>query len=107
MDDKDAIIAQLMERIKMLEQQIQQLRQENDRLFDVPMQYCLAHLIREVRFLAEHSVKKLARWGKELLGGLKKLFETLHRRQDLTPNGFLRSMKKSRKAFWGGCAARR
>jgi len=31
------------------------------RLFDVPVQYCMAHLIREIRFLAEHSVKKLAR----------------------------------------------
>lgn len=71
------------------------------RLFDVPMQYCMAHLIREVRFLAEHSVKKLARWGKALLAWLKKLFETLHRRQDLTPPGFLRSMNKLKDGFLG------
>jgi hypothetical protein len=33
------------------------------RLFNVRMQYCMAHLIRDIRFLAEHSVKKLSRGG--------------------------------------------
>ena len=50
------------------------------RLFDVPVQYCMAHLIREICFLVEHSIKKLTRWGHQLLGWLKKLFKTLHRR---------------------------
>lgn len=69
------------------------------RLFDVPVQYCMAHLIREIRFLAEHSVKKLARWANELLEWLKKLFDTLHRRDKLTARGFLRSMGKIRDGF--------
>jgi hypothetical protein len=61
------------------------------RLFNVRVQYCMAHLIREIRFLAEHSVKKLARWGNFLLEWLKRLFKTLHRRNKLTAKGFLRS----------------
>ena len=69
------------------------------RLFDVRVQYCLAHLIREIRFLAEHSVKKLSRWGNLLLEWLKKLFRTLHRRRKLTARGFLRSLEQIKEGF--------
>ena len=69
------------------------------RLFDVPVQYCMAHLIREIRFLAEHSVTKLSRWGNDLLEWLIKLFKRLHRRDKLTAEGYLRSMKKIKKGF--------
>jgi len=69
------------------------------RLFDVRVQYCMAHLIREIRFLAEHNVKKLSRWGSELLEWLKKLFDTLHRRDKLTAKGFIRSMERIKAGF--------
>jgi len=69
------------------------------RLFDVPVQYCMAHLIREIRFLAEHNIKKLSRWGHNLLGWLRKLFRTLHRRHKLTVEGFIRSMDKIKAGF--------
>jgi len=77
------------------------------RLFDVRMQYCMAHLIREIRFLAEHSVKKLARWADGLLEWLRKLFKTLHRRNKLvvslsnplTVKGFLCSMEQIKHSF--------
>jgi transposase len=69
------------------------------RLFNVRVQYCMAHLIREIRFLAEHSVRKLVRWGSELLEWLKKLFDTLHRRDKLTDRGFIRSMERIKAGF--------
>ncbi len=69
------------------------------RLFDVPMQYCMAHLIREIRFLAQHSIKKLARWGNFLLEWLKKLFRTLHGRNHYTPGGFAMAMERFKKGF--------
>ncbi|MFZ2148250.1 MAG: IS66 family transposase [Sedimentisphaerales bacterium] len=69
------------------------------RLFDVPVQYCMAHLIREIRFLAEHKITKLSRWGHNLLGWLRKLFRTLHRRDELTAKGFIRSMDKIKAGF--------
>lgn len=69
------------------------------RLYGVEVQYCLAHLIREIRFLAEHTAKKLSRWGQRLLEGLKKLFDTLHRRDRLTPQGWRRSMERIRTDF--------
>ena len=69
------------------------------RLFDVQVQYCMAHLIREIRFLAEHNIKKLSRWANELVEWLKKLFKTLHRRDNMTVKGYLRSMEKIKNGF--------
>lgn len=69
------------------------------RLFDVRVQYCMAHLIREIRFLAEHTVQKLSRWGTKLLEWLKKMFDTLHRRDILTANGWIRSMERLKAGF--------
>jgi transposase len=69
------------------------------RLFDVRVQYCMAHLFREIRFIAEHNIKKLSRWANELLEWLKKLFDTLHRRDELTATGFIRSMERIKAGF--------
>lgn len=69
------------------------------RLTDATVQYCMAHLIREIRFLAEHSSKRLARWGQQLLDWIKKLFDTLHRHDRLTATGFTRSMTNIKKGF--------
>lgn len=69
------------------------------RLFDARVQYCLAHLIREIRFLAEYSSRKLVRWGQALLDWLKKLFKTLHRRQRYRPEVFERAMKRIQRGF--------
>jgi transposase len=69
------------------------------RLFDVRVQYCMAHLIREIRFLSEHGVKKVARWGNCLLEWLKKLFRTLHRRNKSSAKVFFRSMERIKYGF--------
>jgi transposase len=69
------------------------------RLFDVPVQYCMAHLIREIRFIAQHSIKKLVRWGNLLLEWLKKLFRTLYARNRYTPGGFAMAMERIKKGF--------
>ena len=59
----------------------------------------MAHLIREIRFLAEHSIKKLSRWGNFLLDWLKKLFRTLHGRNRYTPGGFALAMERIKEGF--------
>lgn len=69
------------------------------RLFDVRMQYCMAHLIREIRFLAEHSVKRVSRWGNCLLEWLKKLFKALHCRSRYTPKSFSLAMERIKEGF--------
>lgn len=69
------------------------------RLSNATVQYCMAHLIREIRFLAEHTTKKLAYWGQKLLDWVKKLFKTLHRHDKLTDAGFARCMDQIKKGF--------
>jgi hypothetical protein len=48
--------------------------------FNVAVQFCLAHLIRDVKFLVEHPNKANQRYGKMLLEHLRKLFGVIHRR---------------------------
>jgi transposase len=66
---------------------------------DVLFQFCWSHLIREIRFLAEHTSASLQHWAKKLLDLVKKLFDTWHRSDQLTEAGFTRSMERIRKAF--------
>jgi transposase len=69
------------------------------RLFDVQMQYCMAHLIREIRFIAEQTGSPLVRWAEHLLDWLKKLFKTLHRKSDYLPQSFEWRMKQIKTHF--------
>ena len=48
--------------------------------FDVRVQFCLAHLIRDVKFLIKHPSRANRRYGQTLLAHLRKLFGTIHRR---------------------------
>jgi transposase len=46
--------------------------------FDVRVQFCLAHLIRDVKFLVEHPKRANQRYGQLLLEHLRELFKTIH-----------------------------
>lgn len=48
--------------------------------FDVRVQFCLAHLIRDVKFLIKHPNRANRRYGETLLAHLRKLFAAIHRR---------------------------
>jgi hypothetical protein len=48
--------------------------------FGVKVQFCLAHLIRDVKFLVEHPNAANRRYGEMLLKHLRKLFGIIHRR---------------------------
>lgn len=49
---------------------------------NVLVQFCLAHLIRDVRFLVEHPNAKNQAYGKRLLAALRELFAIVHRREE-------------------------
>jgi transposase len=66
---------------------------------EVLVQFCWAHLIREIRFLAEHTAQSLAGWGQKLLLWIRKLFDTWHRVDQMTEAGFARSMHRIRRGF--------
>lgn len=65
----------------------------------VLVQFCWAHLIREIRFLAEQLDRSLRTWGEKLLLWIRKLFDTWHRAGRLTEAGFARSMDRIRRGF--------
>ena len=49
---------------------------------NVLVQFCLAHLIRDVRFLIEHPQPKNQAYGKRVLAELRALFAIIHRRDE-------------------------
>jgi hypothetical protein len=49
---------------------------------NVLLQFCLAHFIRDVKFLAEHPERKNRTYGKRLVENLRELFGIIHRRDE-------------------------
>lgn len=65
--------------------------------FDVLLQFCLAHLIRDVKFLAEHPNRKSQAYGKLLVEDLRRLFGVIHRREEYaSPETFRRKLEQAR-----------
>ena len=48
---------------------------------NVLVQFCLAHLIRDVRFLVEHPLAKNQAYGRRVLAEIRKLFAIIHERE--------------------------
>jgi transposase len=65
----------------------------------VLVQFCWAHLIRDIRFLAEHPDRSLQIWGHKLLFWVRQMFDTWHRAEQMTEAGFARSMDRIRRGF--------
>jgi len=64
--------------------------------FDVAVQFCLAHLIRDVKFLLTLSDKATQNCGRRLLDTLRALFAVIHRREQMTPSRFERALARAR-----------
>lgn len=67
--------------------------------FDILIQFCIAHLIRELKYLAGLSDKATADYGQRLLDAMCDMFSIFHKAEELTASDFAKAMKKSRKAF--------
>ena len=63
------------------------------------LQFCWAHLIREIKFLAENADKKTANYGKRLLRYIREMFSTIHRRDKLSPRYRQRLMREHQRAL--------
>jgi transposase len=65
--------------------------------FGVLLQFCLAHLIRDVKFLAGHPDKKNQAYGQLLVEDLRRLFGVIHRREQYaSPDTFRRKLEQAR-----------
>jgi len=63
---------------------------------DAIMQFCLAHLIRDVKFLAESTDRVTVNWAEKTLNDFRKLFSLIHRREELTEAYFERRLSALR-----------
>ena len=64
--------------------------------FDVLVQFCLAHLIRDVKFLADLPDQVTANYGRRLLEELRRLFHVIHRRELMPATRFQRALERAR-----------
>ena len=69
------------------------------RLGLVVLQFCWAHLIREVKFLAESTDKHVCGYGKRLLTEIKSMFTTIHRQGKILDRNWHRRMERHRQAI--------
>jgi len=63
------------------------------------VQFCLAHLIRELKFLAQHPNVMVQAYGQELLRAVRRLFAVIHQREELTPTQFQHQLENQRRAI--------
>jgi hypothetical protein len=64
------------------------------------IQFCLAHLVREVKYLCDFPQPSVQRYGQALLAELKGLFGTLHRRAELSSKAFDRALAIAEAKIW-------
>jgi len=64
--------------------------------FNITVQFCLAHLIRDVKFLVSLPDAATQAYGERLLAALRRLFQVIHRRETMDPAGFERALEKAR-----------
>ena len=63
---------------------------------DISMQFCLAHLIRDVKFLATLPEATIVAYGQRLLEALRQLFHILHQREMIELPVFQKALETAR-----------
>jgi transposase len=66
---------------------------------DLRVQFCLAHLIRDMKYLTTLTDKPTQAYGKRLLGTIREMFRTLHRRDELTEQTVERRLAAARETI--------
>ena len=73
------------------------------REFDVCVQFCMAHLIRDVKYLLTLPGRENQAYGQRLRDSLRELFAVIHRREQMTAAGFQQALQAARKqVLWAG-----
>ena len=64
--------------------------------FSITVQFCIAHLIRDIKFLTGLPDAETKAYGHKLLAAVKDLFHVIHNRASLTPESFVRALEQAR-----------
>jgi hypothetical protein len=67
--------------------------------YSIIVQYCWAHLVRDLKFLAELSAKSLRNWADYLLNTIKTMLEVWRQRQQRHPIRWQRKIEKLKNKF--------
>ena len=67
------------------------------RKFDVLVQFCMAHLIRDVKFLLTLPRREDQAYGQRVRDALRELFAVIHRREQMTATAFRQSLETARR----------
>jgi transposase len=66
---------------------------------DLRVQFCLAHLICDLKFLTTLPNKLTAAYGKQLLDEVRALFAIIHRRDKMGKTAFVKAMSEQRRVI--------
>ena len=67
--------------------------------FHILVQFCIAHLIRDIKYLSGLTDKATADYGQRLLDAMREMFSIFHKAEELTEDTFTKAMDESRKIF--------
>lgn len=66
----------------------------------VQLQFCLAHLLRDVRFLTQHPHSRTRAYGERVLQRLRELFAVIHRREEYAADAFQTTLANAGDELW-------
>lgn len=69
--------------------------------FDVLVQFCLAHLIRDIKFLTTHPDPRNQSYGNRVLDAVRAMFALIHRRDQMSAERFALDMEDAGHEFCG------
>ena len=64
--------------------------------FQVAVQFCIAHLIRDIKFLTTLPDKPTRAYGEKLLQAVKAMFKIIHRHETLAPGDFQAALQQAK-----------
>jgi transposase len=66
--------------------------------FDVRIQFCMAHLIRDVKYLVDFPDAAVKRYGTKILDALRELFHTIHAQESMSAEKFTAELQERKAA---------
>jgi len=64
--------------------------------FSITVQFCIAHLIRDIKFLTGLPDAETRAYGQRLLAAVKAMFKVIHRRDEIAQDAFQRALEQAR-----------
>ncbi len=67
--------------------------------FNITVQFCIAHLIRDIKYLTGLRDVQTRAYGKKLLAAVKDMFKVIHDRENLLPDAFSPALDRARETI--------